>query len=52
MAARIVVFVVTLVAMTNVAAMAQTAPSVAPLQHQAINDPIAASIAEASRRFG
>ncbi len=48
---RIVAFFVTLVAMTNVAAMAQTAPSVAPLQHEAINDPIAASVAEASRRF-
>jgi hypothetical protein len=45
------VFVATLVMMTNVAAMAQTAPSVAPLQHQVINDPIAASVAEASRRF-
>lgn len=49
---RIVAIVVTLVAMTNVAAMAQTAPSVAPVQREAINDPIAASLAEASRRFG
>ena len=48
----IVAIVVTLVAMTNVAAMAQTAPSVAPVQREAINDPIAASVAEASRRFG
>ena len=51
-AVRKVALVVTLVAMTNVAAMAQTAPSVAPLRHEAINDPIAASVAEASRRFG
>jgi hypothetical protein len=41
-----------LVTMTNVAAMAQAATSVAPLQHHAINDPIADFIAEASRRFG
>lgn len=46
------VFVATLMMMTNVAAMAQTVPPAASLQHQAINDPIAASIAEASRRFG
>jgi hypothetical protein len=51
-AVRKVAFVVTLVAMTNAAATAQTAPSVAPLQREAINDPIAASVAEASRRFG
>jgi soluble lytic murein transglycosylase-like protein len=46
------VLVVTLVAMTNVAAMAQTVPSVAPLQYQGISDRIAAAVAEASRRFG
>ncbi len=46
------VLVAMLVTMTNVAAMAQPAPSVAPLQHHAINDPIAGFIAEASRRFG
>lgn len=51
-AVRIVALVSTLVAMTNVAAMAQIAPSVAPLRHEAINDPIATSVAEASRRFG
>ena len=44
------VLVVTLVAMTNVAAMAQTVPSVAPLQYQGISDRIAAAVAEASRR--
>ncbi len=46
------VLVAMLVTMTNVAAMAQPAPSVAPLQHHAINGPIAGFIAEASRRFG
>lgn len=46
------VFVATLVMMPNVAAIAQTAPGVAPLEQQAINDPNAAVIAEASRRFG
>lgn len=46
------VLVATLVTMTNVAAMAQTAPSVALLQHHAINDSIAGFIAEGSRRFG
>lgn len=46
------VLVATLAMISNVAAMAQTAPAAAPLQHQAINDPIAAGVAEASRRFG
>lgn len=52
MAGRIGMFVVALVAVTNVVAIAQTVPSVAPPQYHAINDPIAASVAEASRRFG
>lgn len=51
-AVRGAVFAATLMMMTNVAAMAQTVPPAAPLQHQAINDPIAVSVAEASRRFG
>lgn len=46
------VFVTTLAMMTNVAAMAQTAPLVAPSQYHAINDPIMGFIADASRRFG
>lgn len=46
------VLVATLTMISNVAAMAQTTPTAAPPQHQAINDAIAAGVAEASRRFG
>lgn len=46
------VLVATLAMMSNVAAMAQTTPAAAALQHQAIDAPIAAGVAEASQRFG